>query len=86
MFLGRDFERDQKIIVLSQKVKSLKHESKMLQVQLTKQKQAQIGLEKRLTTTRASRKAAKANRASAHQNIQKIVGIYDEKLRQMKKE
>jgi hypothetical protein len=30
MSLGMDFERDQKIIVLSQEIKSLKQESKML--------------------------------------------------------
>jgi hypothetical protein len=46
MSLGKDFERAQKSIVLSQEIKFWKHESKMLQVQLTKQKQAQVGLEK----------------------------------------
>jgi hypothetical protein len=86
MSLGQDFERDQKSIVLSQEIKSLKHESKMLQVQLTKQKQAQIGLEKRLTTTEDAHKATKANLASANQNMQEMVGIYPDKLRQIKEE
>jgi hypothetical protein len=58
----------------------------MLQVQLTKEKQAQIGLDKRLTTTEDAHKAAKANLASANQNMQEMVGSYHEKLRQMKEE
>jgi hypothetical protein len=44
--LSKDFEHDQKSMVLSQEIKSLKHETKMLQVQLTKEKQVQIGSEK----------------------------------------
>jgi hypothetical protein len=62
----------------------LKHETKMLQVQLTKEKQVQIGSEKWLTTTEDARKAAKANLMSVKQDIQEMVGIYDRKLRQMK--
>jgi predicted nucleic acid-binding Zn-ribbon protein len=84
MSLGQNFECDQKSIILSQEIKSLKHEPKMLQVQLTKEKQAQIGLEKQLTTTEDVHIATKANFASASQNMQEMFSIYHDKLRQMK--
>jgi hypothetical protein len=58
----------------------------VLQVQLIKQKQTQVGLGKRWTTTEAARKVANVNLVNANQNIQEMVDTYDEKLRQMKEE